>query len=234
VDDEIRQVIPAEELDMTLDNIGMPNSGINLAFGDNPVLGNGDGDILVALKPKHGPTAIYNELLRARLREIFPDCKFFFEAANITNQILNFGLPDHSQRPQSDGGNHEHRRRDIERYEAGVDAAFFVIQYQACLSQARSSEVVAKGDYFKAAVGLGLAVGTLLDLNNISIHEGLQGTPGDTGVRRASAPVKVSSPDGARARSRLAHHVLCHTKHFVSAVCPMLCVGHRTFFLCFR
>jgi multidrug efflux pump subunit AcrB len=93
VDDEIRQVIPAEELDMILDNIGMPNSGINLAFGDNPVLGNGDGDILVALKPKHGPTAIYNELLRARLREKFPDCKFFFEAANITNQILNFGLP---------------------------------------------------------------------------------------------------------------------------------------------
>ncbi|HEY3740739.1 MAG TPA: efflux RND transporter permease subunit, partial [Bryobacteraceae bacterium] len=32
-------------------------------------------------------------LLRARLRSKFPDCSFFFEAANITNQILNFGLP---------------------------------------------------------------------------------------------------------------------------------------------
>jgi outer membrane protein TolC len=61
------------------------------------------------------------------------------------------------------------------RYEAGVDTAFFVIQYQAYLSQARSSEVVAKGDYFKAAVGLGRAVGTLLDLNNISVEESYKG-----------------------------------------------------------
>jgi outer membrane protein len=61
------------------------------------------------------------------------------------------------------------------RYEAGVDTAFFVIQYQAYLSQARSSEVVAKGDYFKAAVGLGRAVGTLLDINNISVDEAYKG-----------------------------------------------------------
>jgi multidrug efflux pump subunit AcrB len=78
---------------MILDNIGMPNSGINLAFGDNPVLGNGDGDILVALQPKHSPIAPYEERIRAALHEKLPDCKFFFEAANMTNQILNFGLP---------------------------------------------------------------------------------------------------------------------------------------------
>jgi multidrug efflux pump subunit AcrB len=93
VDREVRQIVPPEELDIILDNIGMPNSGINLAFGDNPVLGDGDGDILVSLKPKHGSTAVYGERLRARLLERLPDCKFFFEAANITNQILNFGLP---------------------------------------------------------------------------------------------------------------------------------------------
>jgi multidrug efflux pump subunit AcrB len=93
IDREIRNVIPPAELDVVLDNIGLPNSGINLAFGDNPVLGNSDGDILVAMKEKHGPTEIYNERLRQRLNEKFPDCEFFFEAANITNQILNFGLP---------------------------------------------------------------------------------------------------------------------------------------------
>jgi multidrug efflux pump subunit AcrB len=90
---EIRNVIPPGELDVILDNIGLPNSGINLAFGDNPVLGNSDGDILVAMKENHGPTEIYSERLRQRLHEKFPDCEFFFEAANITNQILNFGLP---------------------------------------------------------------------------------------------------------------------------------------------
>src|SRR5262249_46452668 len=93
VDDEIRNVVPAGELDMVLDNIGMPISGINLAFGDNPVIGSGDGDILVSLKKNHGPTSRYNERLREALGAKFPDCHFFFEAANITNQILNFGLP---------------------------------------------------------------------------------------------------------------------------------------------
>ena len=34
-----------------------------------------------------------------------------------------------------------------------VDTVFFVIQYQA-YSQARSTDVVAKGDYFKAMLGL--------------------------------------------------------------------------------
>jgi multidrug efflux pump subunit AcrB len=93
IDAEIKRAVPPAELDMILDNIGMPNSGINLAFGDNPVLGNGDGDILVALKPKHRPTEQYTEYLRARLHDAVPDCSIYFEAANITNQILNFGLP---------------------------------------------------------------------------------------------------------------------------------------------
>ena len=92
-DAEIRQVIPATELDMILDNIGMPASGINLAFGDNPVIGNSDGDILVSLKPDHAPTEGYSQVLRERLQRKFPDCTIYFEAANITNQILNFGLP---------------------------------------------------------------------------------------------------------------------------------------------
>jgi outer membrane protein len=66
---------------------------------------------------------------------------------------------------------------DVERarYEAGVDTAFFVIQYQAYLSQALSTEVVAKGDYFKAGAGLGRAVGTLLDMNKISIEDVYRG-----------------------------------------------------------
>ncbi|HKD05396.1 MAG TPA: efflux RND transporter permease subunit [Bryobacteraceae bacterium] len=93
IDALVREVIPANEIDTILDNIGLPNSGINLAFGDNPVLGDSDGDILVSLKKDHHPTEKYNEQLRARFRESFPDCEFTFEAANITNQILNFGLP---------------------------------------------------------------------------------------------------------------------------------------------
>ncbi len=94
IENEIRQVIPAREIDTIIDNIGIPNGGFNLAFGDSPTIGTGDGDILISLNPEeHGPTAAYTDQLRKRLHQRFPDVTFFFEAANITNQILNFGLP---------------------------------------------------------------------------------------------------------------------------------------------
>ncbi|MGA2194163.1 MAG: efflux RND transporter permease subunit [Bryobacteraceae bacterium] len=93
IEREIRDVIPAREMRDIIDNIGIP-AGINLAFGDSPNLGVSDGDILIALDPEnHGSTAEYTDRLRRRLHEKFPDLIVFFEAANITNQILNFGLP---------------------------------------------------------------------------------------------------------------------------------------------
>ena len=94
IEDQVRQEIPADEMDTILDNIGLPISGINLAFSDSVTLGPADGEILISLKPDHRtPTQVYTRRLRNRLRAKFPDARFFFQAANITNQILNFGLP---------------------------------------------------------------------------------------------------------------------------------------------
>jgi multidrug efflux pump subunit AcrB len=94
VEDEIRHVIPPHDLAHILDNIGLPPGGINLAFSDSASIGNGDGEILIALKPdRQGKTPEYQQQLRERLRARFPAETFFFQAANITNQILNFGLP---------------------------------------------------------------------------------------------------------------------------------------------
>jgi len=94
IEREIRGAIPAREMDSIIDNIGLPNGGFNLAYSDNPTLGVGDGDILISLKPdEHGSTAEYVDRLRKLLHQKFPNATFFFEAANITNQILNFGLP---------------------------------------------------------------------------------------------------------------------------------------------
>ncbi len=94
IEAEIRRVIPPADLDTILDNIGLPTSGSNLAYGDNPNIGPGDGDILIALKPDHARSAgEYSDLLRKRLNARFPEATFYFEAANMTNQILNFGLP---------------------------------------------------------------------------------------------------------------------------------------------
>jgi len=93
VEAEVRRVVPAQELDAILDNIGLPNSGINLAFSDSATNGSGDGEILISLKPKHHPTIEYTRQLRTTLAARFPSETFFFQAADITSQILNFGLP---------------------------------------------------------------------------------------------------------------------------------------------
>jgi multidrug efflux pump subunit AcrB len=94
VEREIRRVIPAEEIDSLIDNIGIPNSWTSIAQGDIPTISSADGEILISLrKEKHGSTRDYEVMLRKRLGEKFPEMSFFFQPADITSQILNFGLP---------------------------------------------------------------------------------------------------------------------------------------------
>jgi multidrug efflux pump subunit AcrB len=94
VEQEIRKALPAGEVETILDNIGIPNAWSSIAQGDVPNIAATDGEILISLnREKHGPVRDYEVLLRKRLNLRFPDMAFFFEPANITNQILNFGLP---------------------------------------------------------------------------------------------------------------------------------------------
>ena len=93
VDQTIRDTIPASELGMVLDDIGIPNGAFNLAFGDGSLTDVQDGEILVSLKEGHHPTDIYRQRLREVLRQKYPDTTFYFQASDIVNQILNFGLP---------------------------------------------------------------------------------------------------------------------------------------------
>ncbi|OUL36145.1 efflux RND transporter permease subunit [Nostoc sp. 106C] len=94
VENAIRQIIPQQELEIILDNIGVPVGGVNLAFSDTATIGPGDGEILVALKEgKHHSTWKYVRQLRQELTAQFPQLTFFFQPADIVTQILNFGLP---------------------------------------------------------------------------------------------------------------------------------------------
>ncbi len=93
IESEIRKELPADQITLILDNIGLPNSGINLAFGNSSTISNTDGDILISLKPGEKETQKYTRILREGLHQKFPDATFFFTPANITNQILDFGLP---------------------------------------------------------------------------------------------------------------------------------------------
>jgi CzcA family heavy metal efflux pump len=93
VEAEIRNEIPAKQIDNILDNIGLPYSALNTQHLTNGTLGAGDGDILVSLRPDHGPTENYVRALRRNLPRIFPAATFYTLPADITTQILNFGLP---------------------------------------------------------------------------------------------------------------------------------------------
>ena len=93
VEQVIRETVPAKELELTLDNIGLPIGGVGLAFSDSATIGSSDGEILVALKEEHGATPEYVRQLRQKLPKLFPNATFFFQPADIVSQILNFGLP---------------------------------------------------------------------------------------------------------------------------------------------
>jgi multidrug efflux pump subunit AcrB len=93
VEDKIRAVIPESERQLIVDNIGLPARAYNLAFADGSTIGVNDGVILVALKEGHAPTRDYVRKLREVLPAAFPDVTFYFQAADIVTQILNFGLP---------------------------------------------------------------------------------------------------------------------------------------------
>jgi multidrug efflux pump subunit AcrB len=93
VEDKIREVIPADERELVVDNIGLPARPYNLAFSDGSTIGVNDGVILVSLKEGHAPTRDYVRKLREVLPHAFPEDTFYFQAADIVTQILNFGLP---------------------------------------------------------------------------------------------------------------------------------------------
>ncbi|KJC56675.1 RND transporter [Bradyrhizobium sp. LTSPM299] len=93
VEDKIREVIPEKERDLIVDNMGLPARAYNLAFADGSTIGINDGVIQVELKDGHRPTADYVKTLRQVLPAAFPEDTFYFQAADMVTQILNFGLP---------------------------------------------------------------------------------------------------------------------------------------------
>jgi multidrug efflux pump subunit AcrB len=93
VEAAIRREIPASELDVILDNIGLPYSSINWIHSASGVIGAADADVLVSLKEGHRPTADHVRTLRRVLPQEFPGVTFYFLPADMVTQIINFGLP---------------------------------------------------------------------------------------------------------------------------------------------
>ena len=93
VEDNIRRQIPARDMQLLLDNIGLPQRTYNLAFTDGTTIGVNDGTIQIQLKEGHRPTAEYIRKLRDELPAAFPEVQFYFQPADLVTQILNFGVP---------------------------------------------------------------------------------------------------------------------------------------------
>ncbi|MGD0389097.1 MAG: efflux RND transporter permease subunit [Tepidisphaeraceae bacterium] len=123
----IRRDIPASEIDTILDNMGIPNSSINLALSDGSLMSPSDGEVLVSLKPVRHPTDQYIERLNRDLRRDFPDETFFFQPADIVTQVLNFGIaaPIDVQinGPPSNAAANYQIAKDIERQIATIPGA---------------------------------------------------------------------------------------------------------------
>jgi multidrug efflux pump subunit AcrB len=93
IEQTIRRTVPPDQLDNIVDNIGLPFSGINMAYQNTGTIGPEDGDALITLKEDHAPTESFIKELRTTLPQNFPGAAFSFLPADIVSQILNFGLP---------------------------------------------------------------------------------------------------------------------------------------------
>src|SRR5580700_1318392 len=93
VEADIRRIVGKDQINVMLDNIGLPYSGINIALSDSATVGPMDGEILISLNEKHAPTAKSIAMLRRELPARFAQLQFFFQPADIVDQVLNFGQP---------------------------------------------------------------------------------------------------------------------------------------------
>ena len=93
IEKEVRKLVPPSRISSIVNNIGLPNSGINISYGNSGTIGVLDADMLVTLNKGETPTDEYVKMLRERLPRAFPGTTFSFLPADIVSQILNFGSP---------------------------------------------------------------------------------------------------------------------------------------------
>jgi multidrug efflux pump subunit AcrB len=87
----IRTIIPTNELDVMTDHIGLPIYWA-LLFYQTDSIGPQDADLQIQLKPKHHPSLQYIRQIREAVAAQMPGVGIYSQAADITSQVLNFGL----------------------------------------------------------------------------------------------------------------------------------------------
>ena len=174
IEDKIRQVIPERDRELIVDNIGLPARSYNLAFTDGSTTGVNDGVILVALKDGHAPTDDYVRKLRRELPAAFPEAVFYFQAADMVTQILNFGLPAQIdvRTVGYDRANNLKVARELRRRLAGIPGIVDAHLQQEVDAPAFFADI----DRTRAAQ-LGLSASTIANNINVSLSSSEQVTP---------------------------------------------------------
>jgi multidrug efflux pump subunit AcrB len=173
VEDKIREVIPENDRSLIIDNIGLPARAYNLAFADGSTIGINDGVIQVALKEGHKPTADYIKKLRQVLPAAFPEDVFYFQAADIVTQILNFGLPAQIDvRVVGNGTNNLSVARELRQRLAGIPGIVDAHLQQEVDAPAFFAQI----DRTRAAQ-LGLNASTVATNINVSLSSSEQVSP---------------------------------------------------------
>ncbi len=93
VERQVRRIIPKNEIEVIVDNVGLNQSAINQIYNNSGVVGYQDADVFISLNKGHSPTADYVRTMREKLPRLFPLMTFSFPPPDITSQILNFGAP---------------------------------------------------------------------------------------------------------------------------------------------
>lgn len=173
VEDKIREIIPEKDRSFIVDNIGLPARAFNLAFTDGSTIGINDGVIQVALKQGHKPTAEYVKKLRQVLPTAFPEDVFYFQAADIVTQILNFGLPAQIDvRTEGYGTNNLSVAREIRQRLAAIPGIVDAHLQQEVDAPAFYTQI----DRTRAAQ-LGLNASTVATNINVSLSSSVQVSP---------------------------------------------------------
>jgi multidrug efflux pump subunit AcrB len=173
VEDKIREIIPEKDRSLIVDNIGLPARAYNLAFADGSTIGINDGVIQVALKEGHKPTADYVKKLRQVLPAAFPEDVFYFQAADIVTQILNFGLPAQIDvRTEGYGKNNLSVARELRQRLAAIPGIVDAHLQQEVNAPAFYAQI----DRTRAAQ-LGLNASTVATNINVSLSSSVQVSP---------------------------------------------------------
>ncbi|MDA9426498.1 MULTISPECIES: efflux RND transporter permease subunit [Bradyrhizobium] len=173
VEDKIREIIPDRDRGLIVDNIGLPARSYNLAFTDGSTTGVNDGTILISLKDSHRPTADYVRKLRQVLPAAFPEDTFYFQAADIVTQILNFGLPAQIDvRTVGYGANNLSVAKELQKSLAAIPGVVDAHLQQEVDAPAFYADI----DRTRAAQ-LGLNASTVATNINVSLSSSVQVSP---------------------------------------------------------